>query len=229
MNKKQFAITIAGIFLILVHCGAADAKEPTLPEVNKVFSPEKEERLFALEKLSIGECFEELKELDFLLDDDYLNKAAYKCLKKNIDEAIDYAIEYLKQPAKTVEGETVVMNDEQYVAKAVMRVFALEAENKLFIAYRNGSAETRAHLLYAMGMMASKKAKNQLIEALDDKAVYEETYPEMEGKPLRVCDMAYNQLRLRYADELIDLPRNIANLHRIELRDSYIHEMKIRF
>jgi hypothetical protein len=229
MKRKHLAITISGIYLIFVLFVVADAKEPTRPELNIVFSPEKEERLSNLEKLSVGDCFEELKDTVFFIDDDYLNKAAYKCFKKDIDEAIEYAIEYLKQPAKTVEGEMVTMNDNHYVAKAVMRVFALESENKLFIAYRNGSAETRAHLLYAMGMMASKKAKNQLIEALDDKAVYEETYPEMEGEPMRVCDMAYNQLRLRYAEELVDLPRTIANLHRIELRDSYIHEMRIRF
>ena len=229
MKKNQLAKTIAGICLILIHFGVADAKEPTLPKLNIVFSPEKEERLSDLEKLSVGDCFEELKDIDFLIDDDYSNKAVYKCFKKNIDDAIEYAIEYLKQPAKTVEGETVIMNDNHYVAKAVLRVFALEAENKLVKAYKKGSPETRAYILYAMGMMASKKAKNQLIEALDDKAVYEKTYPEMEGEPRRVCDMAYNQLRLRYAEELVDLPRTIADSDPIKIRDSYIDEMNTRF
>jgi hypothetical protein len=51
----------------------------------------------------------------------------------------------------------------------------------------------------------------------------------MPGDPLRVCDMAYNQLRLRYAEELVDLPRAIGNSHRMEIRDDYIDDLSSRF
>lgn len=229
MKKKRFAVNIIGICLILLVCGMVDAKEPRPPEVSKTFSPEKEKRISDMERLNVSECFEQLKALDFLLDSDFSDKAAYKCFKNRKAEAIEYAIDQLRQPAYRVNGEAVIPNYDQYVAKTVLKVFATEAEGLLFKAYKEGSAETRANALYVMGPMAGSKAKNLLIEALGDKTVYEETYPGMEGKPLRVCDMAYNQLRLRYADELVDLPRTIANVHRIETRDSYIDEMRSRF
>ena len=229
MKKKRF--TIAGIFVAILLCGVAGGAEPTLPNATKVLSPAKEARIAAVAKSSVNACFEELKRPEVSLDEDFLNKAVYQCFNSRKAQALQYIVNRLNQPAFSVDGEMVTPNEDLPAAKAVSRVFAANAERVLLSAYRTSDSDalTKANILYIIGQISGTEGKNLLIEALDDQTFYEETYPEMEGIPLRICDMAYNQLRLRYADELKDLPRTISNVHRIETRDANIDEMASRF
>ena len=223
-------ITTAGIFLlVMLFSGLTAAKEPTLPNVTKALTPEKELRISKLSTLSLTNCFQELKKNEVLSDKDFSNKTAYACFKARKSQAFGYILDRLNQPAQLTDGETVIPNYDLYAAKAVSIVFASDAEELLVDTYRNADDLTKANILYVLGQMSGTQAKNLLIEALNDQSVYEETSEEFEGIPLRICDMAYNQLRLRYADELVDLPRTISKVTRIETRDDYIDEMISRF
>ena len=64
-----------------------------------------------------------------------------------------------------------------------------------------------------------------LIQALDDKSVYEEENPEVPSAYLCASVMlAYNQLVLRY--KIRNVLRTISPAHRIEDRDYHIGVMK---
>ena len=228
MIKKRYATMIVGFLLIFVYAGLAGSKEPNPPNVSKVLTPKKEARILQLEKVSVEQCFEQLKETEFLLDDDFSSKAAYRCFKNRKQAALRLAINKLKKAQYTIEGEDVVYNDDLYAAKIVSKVFPANAEVLLLNEYKKSTAQTKANILLVLGQMSGNRARYMLIDALNDQTVYEDINPEIGGEPLRICDMAYNQLRLRYADELVDLPRTIGNPDRIEKRDFYIDDMKRR-
>jgi len=69
-----------------------------------------------------------------------------------------------------------------------------------------------------------QEIKHLLIEALDDVASYGELAPDDMGEPLRVCDMAYNQLVLRYS--IRNVHRTIGPGNIIETRDQLIDILK---
>ena len=228
MIKKRYATIIVGFLLIFVNAGLVGSKEPNPPNVSKVLSPKKEARILQLEKVSVNHCYEQLKETEFLLDDDFSGKAAYRCFKNRKQVTLRLVMDKLKNAPYTLEGENIVYNDDLYVAKIVSKVFSADAEVLISNEYKKSTAQTKANMLMVLGQMSGNRARAILTEALNDQSAYEEDYAGMEGIPLRICDMAYNQLRLRYADELVDLPRTIGNPDRIEKRDFYVADMKGR-
>jgi hypothetical protein len=54
--------------------------------------------------------------------------------------------------------------------------------------------------------------------------VCEETLPESLGDPLRLCDVAYNQIVLHF--EIQNALRTIGTVHKIEIRDYHIDKVK---
>ncbi len=68
-------------------------------------------------------------------------------------------------------------------------------------------------------------AEDILIEALNDKSIgSDEETGETDGEPMRVCDLAYNQLVLR--NEITGVLRTLGPIHRIEVRDYHIEILK---
>ncbi len=62
-----------------------------------------------------------------------------------------------------------------------------------------------------------------LIEALDDDTSCEDRLPETVGEPLRICDVAYNQLVLRY--NIKGVLRTIGTVHNLEAREYHIQKL----
>ena len=228
MIKKRYVRMAGGLILLFGLAGLVGAKEPNPPNVNKTLSHIKEQRISQMETSSVQQCFEQLKAYEFYLDDDFSIKAAYKCFKNRKAQALRYAIDQLKNDQSKHEGEIVIFNDDLHATKTISRVFAEDAEIMLQNEYKKGTAQTKANILLVLGQLTGNRARYMLIDALNDQTVCEDTYPEIGGEPLRICDMAYNQLRLRYAEELVDMPRTIGNSDRIEKRDFYIDDMKRR-
>ena len=229
MLKKRYAIALFGLSLTLLCAGMVGAKEPNPPNLDKALNSEQEARISRLEKESIKICFEELKQTEFLLNEDFSSKAAYRCFRNRKERAVQYAVDQLKNNPYSVIDERVVFNDDMQVAKTVIRAFSSEAEIVLLNEYKEANLQTKASILLVSGQLPGRGARLLLITALNDQSAYENPFKGMEGEPLRICDMAYNQLRLRYAEELNDMPRTIGNPDRIEKRDYYIDEMKNRF
>jgi hypothetical protein len=73
-------------------------------------------------------------------------------------------------------------------------------------------------------MAGGQSIRELLIDALDDEAFCEDTDPESIGKPLRICDVAYNQLVIRY--KIKKVQRVIGSIHAIDMRNQHIRILK---
>jgi len=63
-----------------------------------------------------------------------------------------------------------------------------------------------------------------LLKALKEKEVYDGNDPEAIGHPLRVCDLAYNQIVAQYG--IRDVLRTIGRGHSIDVRDYHIKNLR---
>lgn len=208
---------------------SAMAGEPTRPRVDRILSAQQEAKLRGIENLPVEEIFERLKSPDFLVDEDLLNRAVFLAFQKREIEAIEYALQYLKAPyTQTVNGRLVSRASELYVAKKIFVVFPDKATNALINLYQNDDPVIRGNVVRVCGEVAGGKGiRNLLAAALDDKAVCEQEDSETGGIPLRVCDVAYNQLVLRHGIKKVQ--RTLGPSHRLEARDENINSLKLRF
>ncbi len=228
MRKNRIIIGFF-ITIFMLMTVSAMAGEPTRPKVNRVLSAPKEAKLKGIESLPVAEIFERLKSADFLVDEDLLNRAVFVAFQKRDSEAIEYALQYLQAPyTQTVNGRLVSRASELYVAKKIFVVFPDKATNQLINLYRNDDPVVRGNVIRVCGEVAGgKEIKNLLVAALDDKAVCEQEDLETGGSPLRVCDVAYNQLVLRYGIKKVQ--RTLGLAHGTDTRDDNIHSLKLRF
>jgi HEAT repeat protein len=202
--------------------GMAHAVEPKRVDVNQSFSPEKEERINRLIDCSVEQVFLKLKSPEFMSEEEYLNKAIHKAFKDRKDEAVEMAMTHVKsrQILKTEEGP-----ENLYIAKQVLHVFPGVALESLLDLYSGAGPKVRRNVIYVLGEMAGGKAvKDLLVHALDDTATCEEASAETVGDPLRVCDVAYNQLVIRY--RVKGVLRTIGTVHNTEVRDHHIRELR---
>jgi len=89
----------------------------------------------------------------------------------------------------------------------------------------NGDTVARSNVISVLGRMAGgQRVRDLLISALDDTTFCVSEYPERTGQLLRICDLAYNQLVLRYMVK--DVLRTIGTVHSIEVRDYHINVLK---
>ena len=227
MNKKRaitgFTLTILAFFLMNI---CAIAKGPIKPNVNRKLAPEKEAKIRELENLSMELTFERLKGVDFLGDNDLLNRAIFASFRYRKNAAIDYSLQYLERPRVQLENDMPVSRaNELYVVKKVFEVFPSEAADTLLELYDSSGPVTRGNVVRVSGKLAGGDAiRELLINALNDKAFCENEHPEMTEEPMRVCDVAYNQLVLSYS--IKNVLRTIGPIYNIETRDYHIEILK---
>ena len=93
--------------------------------------------------------------------------------------------------------------------------------------YSRSDAATRGNIVRASGKIpGDDPVRDFLILALDDKSPCEEEGLDALGEPLRVCDVAYNQLVLRYNVKRV--LRTLGPMHRIEVREYHIGVLKTK-
>lgn len=202
--------------------GSTLAQELQVPKVDQHFSLEKENRIKQLEALSVPAVFDNLRSTEFFDEEAYLNKAIYVSLGPRSTEALQVALGYVRSNQIQISLEA---SQDLYLAKKFFQIFPDESLESLLDLYSSGWPKTRRNVIYAIGQMAGGQAiKALLIHALDDGDYGEESTPESIGEPLRVCDMAYNQLVIRY--KVKDVLRTIGTIHSIEVRDYNIAELK---
>jgi len=223
-----------GSFIIALAIGAhvsfmtvAEASEPQRPEVNRVFDMEKEQKINMISSQSAGEAFEGLKDVEFLLDEDLLNKAIYKTFHQRKQEGIALSLQSLSLPEKEIiNGRKVHRAKDIYLARKIAEVFPDESAPVLVDLYGKGDATTKGNVVRVSGRMEGKIARNLLMKALDDKTFSGPEDPGVDGPPMRICDLAYNQLVLRY--RIRNVLRTIGPIDRIENRDYHINILKGR-
>jgi hypothetical protein len=197
------------------------------PLADQPLGADKEAKIDDIKGLSIKETFEKLKGVDFLNDDELLNRAIFRTFSHRKSETIDFATNYLKVPViEFIDGQVVSRGDDFTVAKKIFEVFPEESTRILLDLYELSDAVTKGNIIRASGNIAdnSKAIRNLLIKALDDKTFCDEENPETLGEPLRICDVAYNLLVLRY--KIRNVLRTIGPVFSIQVRDYHIEILK---
>lgn len=225
---ERIAITVFALSFLLSLSGLSSAGEPRRPVVDSIFDFEKEAEISDLIHRPSEEVLERLKDTDFYLHEDLSHKAIFKAFRHRRSEGIALALNRVKSPPKSmIEGKMVTRADDFVLAKRILEVFPEESVKRLLEIYRQGDAVTRGNIVRASGNIAGgDPVKDLLVRALDDKTFCEEESHEAVGEPLRVCDVAYNQLVLRYG--MKNVLRTIGPVHRIEVRDYHIDILKGR-
>jgi hypothetical protein len=223
--SKALAPVLTFCFAVLPVLSAY-AAEPERPDVNTIFNIEREVEIEEIAGLSPGKTFNRLKEIDFLINDSFLSRAVFKAFHKRKTEGIVLALASLRSPVFEKKNDALISRtDEMFIAKRILEVFPEESAAGLWEFYRNGNAITRGNVIRASGQVAGGRAiADLLISALDDKDFCEEEIDEVPGMPLRICDVAYNQLVLRY--KIRDVLRTIGTTYKLETRDYHIAILK---
>jgi hypothetical protein len=196
--------------------------------VDVAVGAENEKKIRELKKLAPGKVFEKLKDAEFWTDGALLHKAIFATFENRKKEAISLAMWQLKlRPTEMVDGRVVRRTVDLYLAKKILEVFSDEAVGSLLELYKDGDAVTRGNIIRIGGELADNAAmRSLLISAMEDKTSVEDKDPELAGEPLRICDLAYNQLVLKY--KVKDVLRTIGTGHGIETRDYHINALRSR-
>jgi hypothetical protein len=225
MNTR-IILTVSGIVLLtFLNCVYA-AIEPTRPDTSPVLSAKDEAKIKALKPVSGKEGINQLRKTALMVNDDFLNKAIGVMFAGKNSEAVDEAINVLKQPrVQVANNKRVDRTDEFFVAKKVLQVYSDLSMPKIAALYKEGNPTVKCNLLEALGNMEGNAPRDLLLSALDDKTECEEMdNDESVGPPLRICDIAYNQLVLRYMPE--GVLRTIGTMHKVEQREYHIEVIK---
>jgi hypothetical protein len=228
MIKLKGVAMLTALFFSCMLAVSLNAMEPSKPETDHIFGLKEEQKIAELVSLPLDESYNRLKNFDFMLNDAFLNKAIFEAYGYRKKKAVDYALKVLQQPErKIINGNFSVGPDDLYIAKKIFEVFPDEAVGPLVSLYKKGNLGTKANVIRTLSKIAGGvPVKRLLTDALDDKSPVQDDNTEMEGIPLRICDIAYNQLILRY--EIKNVLRTIGTVHRIEDRQYHIDILKKR-
>ncbi len=222
-------ISVSLIFILLLSLAVAMplyAQEPEKPDVHPILDADREKKVREVAGLPMQAAFERMKENDFFLDNNLLHKSIFERFKNQRAKAIRIALQSLEKPQReSVDGKRIDRVRDFYIAKKILRVFPDEAVDSILSRYKKGNVLTRANIIRASTKLAGgQPIKELLINALDDKTFVDEGDPDIEGTPLRICDLAYNQLVVRY--QIKNVLRVIGSLHRVDARDYHITILK---
>jgi hypothetical protein len=178
-----------------------------------------------LSNSSTEDAFQRLNGQDFVYDERSLESGIYQAFTNRKEEGIRLAIIHVQRGWKARDEEKA---KSFHVAKRILQQFPAESEGYLENLYRNGDPEIRGNVVRVVaGMPGSEFTRSLLTKALDDQSFCEEESPESVGDPLRVCDVAYNQIVAHYG--IRNVLRTIGTGHRTEVRDYHIDQLKNSF
>jgi hypothetical protein len=208
--KKSVLIAIIVLLTMIVH---------------EARSQEFDARQFAL--ATITEAFQTLKKPEISYDNEQLQNMIDAAFRFRENDAVDLAMNQLRTPRIQIrDGKRIDRSEDVRLAKKILKQFPVTAVPLLSREYGSGNATLRGNVVEALGGLYPAPGTDELLKkALDDTDLYgQEEDPEMEGIPLRVCDIAYNQIVLRYG--VLDVLRTLGTIHSIEVRDYHIEILK---
>jgi len=216
--KTHLTVILMMIVLIALPISVVYPEEPVVPDVDHTFSMERERRIDQLERLSSRNVINAFVSPEFFDQEDYLDKAIFRAFDHRSHEAIGLALGYVQSTQVGEEGESA---RKLYIAKRMFQIFPEEVVDDLINIYSRSGPKVRSNVIYVVGQMAgTDEIKTLLVNALSDMDYCQDVTDETLGKPLRVCDMAYNQLVIRYNVE--NVLRTIGSTHALDVRDYYI-------
>ncbi len=182
----------------------------------------KEAKIKALVSMDVQRVFKELQKSSFMSDRKGLKGAIRTGFKNREGLAVAIALKTVES-IQSDEGESG-QGKRFYISKMVLATFPYKSIEALNRMYRISDSSTKGNVIKVLGSMPRGQVKHLLVAALDNKAFCEEEDPEIVGSPLRVCDVAYNQLVWRHRTK--GVLRTIGTSHRMEVRDYHIYVLK---
>lgn len=183
-----------------------------------------------LGEMTVQDAFEKLKEVNYISRNKNLSQGIYAAYNNRKDAAIRHAINVIRKPVIEVyENEVINRGKDFYVAKNILNIFSNESLDYLIQEYENSRNNIlKVNIIRVLGGIKGENITEVILrQALEDKSFYNISLPETVGKPLRVCDEAYNQLILRYITK--GTLRTIGNSHSLEIRDYHINLLISQF
>lgn len=175
--------------------------------------------------LSADRAFQRLSDADLFYDERSLEGGILQAFAQRREEGVRLAMVQIQQRRKSKDGEGARYF---HVAKKILQKFPEESAGLLLNRYKNGDPEIRGNVVRVIaGMPQSEFTQTLLRKALEDHSFCEEDSPEIVGEPLRVCDVAYNEIVAHYS--IRNVLRTIGTGHRVEVRDYHIEQLKTRF
>ncbi|MCG2711507.1 MAG: hypothetical protein L6416_04180 [Candidatus Omnitrophica bacterium] len=226
MNIRQSMSLILLLAMLTFSCVNVKAQEPTRPAVDSSFDDALESTIQQLTTMAVSDVFEKAKSIEFINNEDLLHKAIFVAFNDRKAEAINFALNRLQlRKTEFRDGKLITRTEDFYIIKKLFQVFPEEAARRTLEVYNGSSVIMKSNIVECLGLVAGgDSVRNLLVNALEDQTFYEEENEEMDGIPMRICDMAYNQLVLRY--EIKDVLRVIGPTHKIEVRDYHIDILK---
>ncbi len=174
------------------------------------------------------QVFAKLEDEDMIGDEESSRDAVVAAFDRRRAEGVAAALERVVSPAvEATPARTRSRGRDLIVARRILAAFPDESVPRLLELYARGNAATKGDVVRAAGRVdRDSRALSLLRAALDDKSVCEELSPEAMGEPLRVCDLAYNQLVLRCGVK--GVLRTIGPGHSVAVREYHINVLKSR-
>jgi hypothetical protein len=226
LSTRIIFSTMAFVLVISANAYGEKFSKPERPDVRKDLGVEKEQKINQLALMPVEKVIIMLTDDEFTMDRDLLYKAIYKAFDERKPEAMAYARQYLSSRlVQDRENYAAAQFREFNLAKRILEVFPDDAVAVLISLYGASRDAVTGNVIRAAGQIAGREEiDNLLIQALDNRSHYEEEKPDLNGYPMRVCDLAYNQIVLRY--KIRNVVRTISPAHRPEVRDSHIDILK---
>jgi hypothetical protein len=229
LNEKVFFMTTNKIIAIFLLVGLfiftpiqGWTQESTGTGSSQTLSPEKEKKIHQLAAMTISEVFSSLRSGEFFDDEEYLNKAISLAFNHRSEQAVQFALGHVRstQLEKSPTGA-----QDLYIAKKTLQIFPDQSLESLLDLYSSGGPKVRRNVIEVLGQMdGGQSIRDLLIDALSDESFCEEIQPESVGEPLRICDVAYNQIVIRY--KIKNVQRVIGSIHTIDIRNHQIQILK---
>jgi hypothetical protein len=156
--KKIVIASLVGFMVFATNLHAQEIKDP-LPD--QPFSPEKEKKIDQLEVLAIPDVFTFLSSDEFLDEEDYLNKAIYKAFNHRSEQAVKFALEYVRS-TKVHNNPGDLQNF--YIAKQTLQVFPDQSLESLIDLYSSGGPKVRRNIIEVIGQMAGRPNGRRAID-----------------------------------------------------------------
>jgi hypothetical protein len=222
MTTNKIIANLLLVGLVVFAHSRVWAQEPAGTGSNQSLSLEKEKKIHQLVAMTIPEVFTILKSSEFFDDEEYLNKAIYTAFNHRSEQAVQFALGYVRstQLEKSLTG-----TQDLYIAKQTLQIFPDQSLESLLDLYSSGGPKVRRNVIEVLGQMdGGQSIRDLLIDALDDESFCEAIQPESVGDPLRICDVAYNQIVIRY--KIKNVQRVIGSIHTIDMRNHQIQILK---
>jgi PKD repeat protein len=183
---------------------------------------EEQSAIEGMKSMSAFDVFETLSQPEYMTNDKLSGSAISQAYSGREYDAIEIALMRVKTPIESTDNNCI---QELKTAKSIFKQYSNIAIPRITSLYPQEDPAVNANLITASGVLVNNnEIKAMLIDALDDLTFTTDDNPELVGRPLRVCDIAYNQLVLNL--NIQGVLRTIGTGMTEETRDYHINVLK---